>query len=137
MFKISVIETLGPKLTPMTWRCSDQHPSSHNKDQECTIYRYMFSSYNVNQLSSSKFLNYIDISTLGHVFPWPNWQEHLFIQLHIYIHSRILDSNQISKTLQERDSTQLKSYLGSNLDCKNPDLEFTLGRPDWHGKEHD
>ena len=63
--------------------------------------------------------------------------KHLFIQLHIYIHSRILDSNQISKTLQERDSTQLKSYLGSNLDCKNPDLEFTLGRPDWHGKEHD
>lgn len=39
--------------------------------------------------------------------------------------------------IQERDSTQLKSYLGSNLDCKNPDLEFTLGRPDWHGKEHD
>lgn len=36
--------------------------------------------------------------------------------------------------LQECDSTQPKSYLGSNLECKNPSLEFTLGRPDWHSK---
>ncbi|KAG6656820.1 hypothetical protein CIPAW_04G048400 [Carya illinoinensis] len=32
---------------------------------------------------------------------------------------------------QECGSTQTKSYLG------NPSLEFTLGRPDWHGKPHD
>ncbi|KAF5480054.1 hypothetical protein F2P56_000827 [Juglans regia] len=44
---------------------------------------------------------------------------------------------QVSKTLQECGSTQLKSYLGSNLDSMNPSLEFTLGIPDWHGKEHD
>ncbi|XP_059451801.1 transcription repressor KAN1 isoform X2 [Corylus avellana] len=37
--------------------------------------------------------------------------------------------------LQECDSTQVKSYLGStNLECKKPSLEFTLGRPDWHSK---
>ncbi|KAJ6766702.1 TRANSCRIPTION REPRESSOR KAN1 [Salix purpurea] len=38
--------------------------------------------------------------------------------------------------MEECDSTRLKSYLGSGLDCKNPSLEFTLGRPDWQGKEH-
>lgn len=39
--------------------------------------------------------------------------------------------------MEECNSTQLKSYLGSsNMDCKNPSLEFTLGRPDWQGKEH-
>ncbi|XP_050270084.1 transcription repressor KAN1 [Quercus robur] len=49
------------------------------------------------------------------------------------------DSQQRSRGhhIQECDSTQLKSYLGSTLDCKNPSLEFTLGRPDWQGKEHD
>lgn len=38
--------------------------------------------------------------------------------------------------IQECDSTQLKNSLssGSNLECKNPSLEFTLGRPDWNGK---
>ncbi|XP_041007700.1 transcription repressor KAN1-like isoform X2 [Juglans microcarpa x Juglans regia] len=37
-----------------------------------------------------------------------------------------------SHHLQEcAGSTQTKSYLG------NPSLEFTLGRPDWHGKPHD
>ncbi|CAL0334806.1 unnamed protein product [Lupinus luteus] len=37
--------------------------------------------------------------------------------------------------IQECDSTQLKNSLsGSNLECKNPNLEFTLGRPDWNGK---
>ncbi|CBI28638.3 unnamed protein product, partial [Vitis vinifera] len=39
--------------------------------------------------------------------------------------------------IEECNSTLLKDYLGPNLDCKNPSLEFTLGRPDWHGKEHD
>ncbi|KAK9271709.1 hypothetical protein L1049_002072 [Liquidambar formosana] len=39
--------------------------------------------------------------------------------------------------IEECDSAQLKSYTGSNLDRKNPSLEFTLGRPDWQGKEHD
>ncbi|KAL3596754.1 hypothetical protein D5086_008391, partial [Populus alba] len=38
--------------------------------------------------------------------------------------------------MKESDSTRQKSYLGSSLDCKNPSLEFTLGRPDWPGKEH-
>ncbi|XP_057430863.1 transcription repressor KAN1-like isoform X2 [Lotus japonicus] len=37
--------------------------------------------------------------------------------------------------IQKCDSTQLKNNLsGSNLECKNPSLEFTLGRPDWNGK---
>ncbi|KAE9598826.1 hypothetical protein Lal_00022341 [Lupinus albus] len=37
--------------------------------------------------------------------------------------------------IQECDSTQLKNSLSrSNLECKNPSLEFTLGRPDWNGK---
>ncbi|KAJ4840891.1 hypothetical protein Tsubulata_010395 [Turnera subulata] len=42
----------------------------------------------------------------------------------------------ISKTLQECNSSRVNSYLGSSLDCKNPSLEFTLGRPDWQGKEN-
>ncbi|WJX31063.1 hypothetical protein P8452_19537 [Trifolium repens] len=37
--------------------------------------------------------------------------------------------------IQECDSNQLKNTLsGSNLECKNPSLEFTLGIPDWNGK---
>ncbi|XP_012572003.1 transcription repressor KAN1 isoform X2 [Cicer arietinum] len=37
--------------------------------------------------------------------------------------------------IQECDSNQLKNNLsGSNLECKNPSLEFTLGIPDWNGK---
>ncbi|KAG2715243.1 hypothetical protein I3843_03G070800 [Carya illinoinensis] len=49
------------------------------------------------------------------------------------------ESQQRSRThhWQECGSTQMKSYLGSNLDSMNPSLEFTLGIPDWHGKEHD
>ncbi|KAG8662544.1 transcription repressor KAN1 isoform X2 [Manihot esculenta] len=39
-------------------------------------------------------------------------------------------------TIEECNSTRLKGYLGMNLDCKNPSLEFTLGRPDWQGNEH-
>ncbi|KAK1361847.1 Transcription repressor KAN1 [Heracleum sosnowskyi] len=31
--------------------------------------------------------------------------------------------------IEDCDSAQLKSYLGSNMDHKNPSLEFTLGRP--------
>ncbi|TKY47370.1 Transcription repressor KAN1 [Spatholobus suberectus] len=49
----------------------------------------------------------------------------------------ILHSQPISggHQIQECDSTQLKNSLsGSNLECKNPSLEFTLGRPDWNGK---
>ncbi|XP_015580429.1 transcription repressor KAN1 isoform X2 [Ricinus communis] len=38
--------------------------------------------------------------------------------------------------VQECNSNRMKGYLGSNLDCKNPSLEFTLGRPDWQGNEH-
>ncbi|KAF5749907.1 transcription repressor KAN1 isoform X3 [Tripterygium wilfordii] len=38
---------------------------------------------------------------------------------------------------EDCDSIQMKGYLESNLYCKNPSLEFTLGRPDWNiGKEH-
>ncbi|KAG8659806.1 transcription repressor KAN1 isoform X2 [Manihot esculenta] len=37
--------------------------------------------------------------------------------------------------VEECNSTKLKGYLGTNLDCKNPSLEFTLGRPDWQGNE--
>ncbi|KAI4307689.1 hypothetical protein L6164_030849 [Bauhinia variegata] len=35
--------------------------------------------------------------------------------------------------IQECDSSQLKNNLSgsTNLECKNPSLEFTLGRPDW------
>ncbi|KAL2333197.1 hypothetical protein Fmac_014410 [Flemingia macrophylla] len=37
--------------------------------------------------------------------------------------------------IQECDPNQLKNSLsGSNLECKNPSLEFTLGIPDWNGK---
>ncbi|XP_059644708.1 transcription repressor KAN1 isoform X2 [Cornus florida] len=39
--------------------------------------------------------------------------------------------------VEECDLNRLKSYLGSDLERKNPSLEFTLGRPDWHDKEHD
>ncbi|KAK7290251.1 hypothetical protein RIF29_04532 [Crotalaria pallida] len=49
----------------------------------------------------------------------------------------IFQSQPISggRQIQECDSTQLKNSLsGSNLECKNPSLEFTLGRPDWNGK---
>lgn len=34
-----------------------------------------------------------------------------------------------AQQIEECDSAQLKSYLGSSLDHKNPSLEFTLGRP--------
>ncbi|GAV58461.1 Myb_DNA-binding domain-containing protein [Cephalotus follicularis] len=37
--------------------------------------------------------------------------------------------------MEECDSTRMKNYLVSNMECKNPSLEFTLGIPDWHGKE--
>ncbi|XP_028800565.1 transcription repressor KAN1-like isoform X2 [Neltuma alba] len=38
--------------------------------------------------------------------------------------------------IQECDSRQMKDNNISciNLECKNPSLEFTLGRPDWNGK---
>ncbi|CAN6570063.1 unnamed protein product [Malus baccata var. baccata] len=39
--------------------------------------------------------------------------------------------------IQECDSNNLKSYLGSNFDTRHPSLEFTLGRPDWNGKAHE
>lgn len=50
-------------------------------------------------------------------------------------------SNYQTETSKECDSSHqmmMKSYMGTttNLDCKNPSLEFTLGRPDWHVKEH-
>ncbi|CAL0317717.1 unnamed protein product [Lupinus luteus] len=51
------------------------------------------------------------------------------------------NSNDIDGTgglqIQECNSTKIRSSLaGSNLECKiNPSLEFTLGRPDWNGKQ--
>ncbi|KAK4278062.1 hypothetical protein QN277_015960 [Acacia crassicarpa] len=37
--------------------------------------------------------------------------------------------------IQECDSRHVKNNISSsNLECKNPSLEFTLGRPDWDGK---
>ncbi|KAK4794772.1 hypothetical protein SAY86_012766 [Trapa natans] len=33
-------------------------------------------------------------------------------------------------------TTIMKSYYGSKGHCSNPSLEFTLGRPDWQGREH-
>ncbi|KAJ6935459.1 hypothetical protein NC652_010466 [Populus alba x Populus x berolinensis] len=47
------------------------------------------------------------------------------------------NSNDMDGHRQGTKAIQLgrKSYLGSSLDCKNPSLEFTLGRPDWPGKE--
>lgn len=37
--------------------------------------------------------------------------------------------------IQECDSRHVKNNISSsNLECKNPSLEFTLGRPDWNGK---
>ncbi|KAE9606084.1 putative transcription factor MYB-HB-like family [Lupinus albus] len=51
------------------------------------------------------------------------------------------NSNDINGTgglqIQECDSTKTRSSLqSSNLECKiNPSLEFTLGRPDWNGKQ--
>ncbi|XP_057442026.1 transcription repressor KAN1-like [Lotus japonicus] len=50
----------------------------------------------------------------------------------------ILHSQTISRghQIQECDPTQLKNGLPcSTLEYKNPSLEFTLGRPDWNGKE--
>ncbi|KAK7372305.1 hypothetical protein VNO80_05680 [Phaseolus coccineus] len=54
------------------------------------------------------------------------------------LRSPILLSQTISGVhqIQECDSTQQKNNMaGSNLECKNPSLEFTLGRPHWDGKE--
>jgi len=67
------------------------------------------------------------------------WSWHVFpkthsIYMYIYIYIYICTVIKFPQKLQECDSTQLKSYLGSNLECKNPSLEFTLGRPDWHNK---
>ncbi|XP_043718607.1 transcription repressor KAN1-like isoform X2 [Telopea speciosissima] len=42
-----------------------------------------------------------------------------------------------SHQVEESDFSRSKSFLGSHLDIKNPNLEFTLGRPGWHGEEHD
>ncbi|KAL3527422.1 hypothetical protein ACH5RR_012078 [Cinchona calisaya] len=39
-------------------------------------------------------------------------------------------------TTEECDSSRPNSYLIPSLECKNPSLEFTLGRPDWVEKEH-
>ncbi|XP_015931635.1 transcription repressor KAN1 [Arachis duranensis] len=52
------------------------------------------------------------------------------------LHSQTKSGGQNSH-IQECDSTQLKNNLqgSNNLECKNPCLEFTLGRPDWNGKE--
>ncbi|KAL4391991.1 hypothetical protein S245_010278 [Arachis hypogaea] len=50
----------------------------------------------------------------------------------------MFQSQSIGHQIQQAcDSTQIKSSLSgsnNNLECKNPSLEFTLGRPDWNGK---
>ncbi|MED6143276.1 hypothetical protein PIB30_004779 [Stylosanthes scabra] len=49
----------------------------------------------------------------------------------------MFQSQSLGHQIQECDSTQLKNSLSGsniNLECKNPSLEFTLGRPDWNGK---
>ncbi|XP_068660816.1 transcription repressor KAN1-like isoform X2 [Aristolochia californica] len=38
---------------------------------------------------------------------------------------------------EESDSTRSKDSPRPHLELKNPSLEFTLGRPDWHRKEND
>ncbi|KAJ4961202.1 hypothetical protein NE237_021112 [Protea cynaroides] len=39
--------------------------------------------------------------------------------------------------IEESNFGGSKSFIGSHLELKNPNLEFTLGRPSWHGEEHD
>ncbi|KAJ4974761.1 hypothetical protein NE237_007935 [Protea cynaroides] len=39
--------------------------------------------------------------------------------------------------VEESDFSRSKSFPGSHMGLKNPSLEFTLGRPDWHGEGHD
>ncbi|CAJ1970882.1 unnamed protein product [Sphenostylis stenocarpa] len=54
------------------------------------------------------------------------------------LRSPILQSQTIpgAQQIEECDSTKQKNNMaGSNLECKNPSLEFTLGRPHWDGKE--
>eukprot|EP00268_Persea_americana_P006237 TRINITY_DN1224_c0_g1_i1.p1 TRINITY_DN1224_c0_g1~~TRINITY_DN1224_c0_g1_i1.p1 ORF type:complete len:420 (-),score=60.48 TRINITY_DN1224_c0_g1_i1:1327-2586(-) len=38
---------------------------------------------------------------------------------------------------EESNSAQRINSPGSHVDFRNPSLEFTLGRPDWHGKQHE
>lgn len=49
--------------------------------------------------------------------------------------STLLPQRSASQQVKECDPSRPKNYLGSNLDHKNPCLEFTLGRPDWLQKE--
>ncbi|KAJ0987563.1 hypothetical protein J5N97_005919 [Dioscorea zingiberensis] len=42
-----------------------------------------------------------------------------------------------SSQLEETDHLRSKGSPVSNEELKNPSLEFTLGRPDWNGSEHD
>ncbi|KAK9074868.1 hypothetical protein SSX86_003187 [Deinandra increscens subsp. villosa] len=50
--------------------------------------------------------------------------------------SSLLPQQNPSHLVEECDPSRSKSYLESSSDCKNPSLEFTLGRPDWLQKEH-
>ncbi|KAJ9564674.1 hypothetical protein OSB04_000640 [Centaurea solstitialis] len=45
--------------------------------------------------------------------------------------STSLPQRNASQQVEECDPSRSKSCLGSNMDQKNPCLEFTLGRPDW------
>uniref|UniRef100_A0A2P2JZT1 Uncharacterized protein n=1 Tax=Rhizophora mucronata TaxID=61149 RepID=A0A2P2JZT1_RHIMU len=52
-------------------------------------------------------------------------------------HSQQESRHQV-ECMQESNATRLTSYLGPSLDYNspNPSLEFTLGRPDWQGRQH-
>ncbi|XP_058185411.1 transcription repressor KAN1 isoform X1 [Rhododendron vialii] len=50
--------------------------------------------------------------------------------------SVLLSQQKSGRQIEESDHLRrVKSYLGSDLNQKNPSLEFTLGRPDWQGKD--
>lgn len=42
-----------------------------------------------------------------------------------------------SSQIEDNDTCRSNALLQSNQEFKNPSLEFTLGRPDWHGKDQE
>lgn len=115
-----------------------QRSRGHNLQVRRTDLFHGVPSYNMNQLccSSIKIIYKTSCDIHPCIFIKICVRTHVYIYTFAnYIYLAVI--NQISqkkKKLQECDSTQPKSYLGSNLECKNPSLEFTLGRPDWHSK---
>ncbi|ERN11022.1 transcription repressor KAN1 [Amborella trichopoda] len=56
-----------------------------------------------------------------------------------WLHTTSSDAESIRSPallLQEKDGHHIEAK-GNNHDLKNPSLEFTLGRPGWHGKDRD